>query len=153
MFNSTAGSNYDLTAAFDRQNPAPSRGFYESRHNITASMLFREQFFGEYDTSLGFTFVARAGRPYSLTWTGGSVFGDSVSGKNNALLYVPTGITDPNLAPTSNAAAVQLLVDYGNATPCARRYAGRTPAQIAADNQINVSSSVWRIKVGISWRF
>ena len=47
MFNSTAGSNYDLTAAFDRQNPAASRGFFESRHNITAAMLFREQFFGE----------------------------------------------------------------------------------------------------------
>lgn len=238
MYNSTAGSNYDLTAAFDRQNPAASRGFFESRHNITASMLFREQFFGDYDTSLGFTFVARSGRPYSLTWTGGSVFNDSVSGTNNALLYVPTGISDPNLAPTSNAAAVQQLVDYVNATPCARRYAGRTiarntctndwyydldltfsqelpgpgrligmrdtirlfvtfdnflnlldeswniqrrrnfsglqtvatvgsidaqgryvvtagrtPAQIASDNLINVSSSVWRVKVGISWRF
>ncbi len=238
MFNSTAGSNYDLTAAFDRQNPAASRGFYESRHNITASMLFREQFFGEYDTSLGFTFVARAGRPYSLTWTGGSVFGDSVSGTNNALIYVPTGIGDPNLAPTSNAAAVQQLVDFVSNTPCASRYAGRTiprntcsndwyydldltfsqelpgpgrligmndtirlfatfdnflnfldeswniqrrrnfsglqnvatvgsidaqgryvvtagrtQAQIDSDNLINVSSSVWRLKVGISWRF
>ena len=201
-------------------------------------MLFRERFFGEYDTSLGFTFVARSGRPYSLTWTGGSVFNDSVSGTNNALIYVPTGITDPNLAPTSNAAAVQQLVDYVNATPCARRYAGRTivrnsctndwyydldltfsqelpgpgrlvgmndtirlfvtfdnflnflndewnvqrrrnfsglqnvatlgsidaqgryvvtagrtQAQIDSDNLINVSSSVWRVKVGISWRF
>jgi len=238
MFNSTAGSNYDLTAAFDRQNPAASRGFYESRHNITASMLFREQFFGEYDTSLGFTFVARAGRPYSLTWTGGSVFNDDASGTNNALLYVPTGVNDPNIAPTSNAAAVQQLVEFVNATPCARRYAGttiprntcrndwyydldltfsqelpgpgrligmndtirlfatfdnflnflddswnvqrrrnfsglqtvatvgsidaqgryvvtaaRTPAQIQLDNAINTSSSVWRVKVGISWRF
>ena len=103
MYNSTAGSNYDLTAAADRQNPAASRGFFESRHNFTASMLLREQFFGEYDTSLGFTFIARSGRPYSLTWTGGSVFNDSVSGTNNALLYVPTGVGDPNLAPNSNA--------------------------------------------------
>ncbi|MGE3395629.1 MAG: carboxypeptidase regulatory-like domain-containing protein [Sphingomonas sp.] len=238
MYNSTAGSNYDLTAAFDRQNPAASRGFFESRHNITFSALFRERFFGEYDTSLGFTFVARSGRPYSLTWTGGSVFNDSASGNNNALLYVPTGVNDPAIAPTSNAAAVQQLVDYVNATPCARRYAGqtiprntctndwyydldltfsqelpgpgrligmndtirlfatfdnflnflddswnvqrrrnfaglqnvatlgsidaqgryvvtagRTQAQIDSDNTINVSSSVWRVKVGISWRF
>ena len=31
--------------------------------------------------------------------------------------------------------------------------AGRTQAQIDSDNLINVSSSVWRVKVGISWRF
>ena len=37
MYNSTAGSNYDLTAAFDRQNPTASRGFYGSRHNISLS--------------------------------------------------------------------------------------------------------------------
>ena len=58
-----------------------------------------------------------SGRPYSLTLTGGSIFNDSASGTNNALVYVPTGISDPNLAPTSNAAAVQQLVDFVNATP------------------------------------
>ena len=51
MFNSTAGSNYDLTAAADRQNPPSSRGFYESRHNITFAATFREQFFEELDTT------------------------------------------------------------------------------------------------------
>lgn len=126
MFNSTAGSNYDLTAAFDRNNPGPSRGFYESRHNITFSTVFREQFFGENDTTLGITFVARAGRPYSLTFTGGGVFNDSVSGNDNALAYIPTGANDPNLSPTSNAAAVASLVDFVNGLSCARKYAGTT---------------------------
>ena len=63
MFNSTAGSNYDQTAAFDRQNPSESRGFYGSKHNFTFSGNFREKFFGDLSTSLGFTFVARSGRP------------------------------------------------------------------------------------------
>src|SRR6185369_2762476 len=37
MYNSTAGSNFNATAVFDRQNPDPSRAFYETRHNITFS--------------------------------------------------------------------------------------------------------------------
>lgn len=243
LYNSTAGSNYDLTAAFDRQNPDASRGFYESRHNIALQTTFTERFFGEYDTRLGFTFIARSGRPYSLTFQGGGVFGDSVSGNDNALVYLPTGINDPNISPTSNAAAVQGLVDFANGLSCARRYIGRTiprntctndwyydldlsfsqelpgplsafgvaddsirlyatfdnflnflndswnvqrrrnfsglqevvgtsgvdaqgryiitpltggvttQANYDADNQINVSSSVWRLKVGVSYRF
>lgn len=238
LYNSTAGSNYDLTAAFDRNNPAASRGFYESRHNITFSALFREQFFGDYDTRLGITFVARAGRPYSLTFTGGGVFNDTASGNNNALLYIPTGVGDPNISPTSNAAAVQQLVDFASGLKCARPYIGQSiprntctndwyydldltfsqelpgPGRLFGvrdsirvfamfdnflnflddtwniqrrrnfsglqdvatlsgidaqgryiitgfngltrfenDNQINVSSSVWRVKVGVSYRF
>ncbi|MGQ0590070.1 MAG: TonB-dependent receptor [Sphingosinicella sp.] len=126
LFNSTAGSNYDLTAAFDRQNPDASRGFYESRHNITFSTSFREQFFEDLDTRLNITFVARSGRPYSLTFGGGGVFNDSASGNNNALLYIPTGPTDPNISPTSNAAAVTDLVAFANSLGCARDYIGRS---------------------------
>src|SRR4029450_12399885 len=89
MFRSTAGSNYDATAAFDRQNPDASRGFYGSKHNITFSGNFREEFLKDLGTSLGFSFVARSGRPYSLTVTRGGVFNDSVSGTENALVYAP----------------------------------------------------------------
>src|SRR3546814_11315863 len=67
LYNSTAGSNYDQTAAFDRQNPNVSRGFFESRHNFTLSTTFREEFFKDLSTSFGFTFVALSGRPLSLT--------------------------------------------------------------------------------------
>jgi hypothetical protein len=243
LFNSTAGSNYDLTAAFDRQNPGPSRGFYESRHNFTLATTFTEEFFTDFETRFGFTFIARSGRPYSLTFAGGSVFGDSVSGTDNALVYLPTGTTDPNISPTSTMTAVQQLVDFANGLSCARQYIGRTiprntcvndwyydldlsfsqelpgplsafgvaddsirlyatfdnflnflndgwnvqrrrnfsglqevvgtsgvdaqgryiitalpggvttQANYDADNQINVSSSVWRLKVGVSYRF
>ncbi len=236
---STAGSNYDLTAAFDRQNPAASRSFYNSRHNISLSTSFREEFFEGLSTRLGFTFVARSGRPYSLTFGGGSVFNDSVSGTENALVYLPTGATDPNVAPTSNMTAVTDLANFASTLGCAREYIGRTidrntcsndwyydldlslsqelpgpgrlfgrdgdtfrlyatmdnflnflnrdwniqrrrdfagrqdiaslsgvdaagryiitgfngAADFAADNTINVSSSVWRLKVGISYNF
>lgn len=134
LYNSTAGSNYDLTAAFDRQNPEASRGFYESRHNITFSANLAEQFIPEYDTNFGFTFVARSGRPYSLTFSGGGVFGDSVSGNDNALVYVPTGPNDPNVSPGSNPAAVQQLADFLGNLNCAQGFAGRTIARNTCTN-------------------
>jgi hypothetical protein len=129
LFNSTAGSNYDLTAAFDRQNPDASRGFYESRHNITARMTFTEQFINDLDTRFGFTFVGRSGRPFSLTFAGGGVFNDDVSGSDNALVYVPaagTAAGDSNISPLSNPAAVQQLFDLTQSLNCARSFAGRT---------------------------
>ncbi len=99
---STATSSYDVTAAFDRQNPAVSTSNYETRHNITAAVNFREEFFGDYQTSLGIFFRAREGRPYSLTFDGGGVFNDSSSGNDNALLYIPSGVGDANLTDFSN---------------------------------------------------
>ena len=138
MFNSTAGSNYDLTAASDRQNPDVTRGFYGSRHNFTFAANFSEEFFSDLETRFGFTFVARSGRPYSLTFGGGGVFNDSASGNANALLYIPTGPNDPNIAPPifdpvtglqiggSNLAQVSALSDFANSLNCARRFVGQT---------------------------
>ncbi|MFU7529283.1 carboxypeptidase regulatory-like domain-containing protein [Qipengyuania sp. ASV99] len=115
---STATSSYDITAAFDRQNPAVSTSNYETRHNITATMSFREEFFEGFDTNLGIFFRARSGLPYSLTFDGGAVFNDSSSGSDNALLYVPSGVSDPNVSPSSDAAAVQSLINYVAASGC-----------------------------------
>jgi Carboxypeptidase regulatory-like domain len=126
MYSSTAGSNYDDVSAFDRQNPAPSRGFFASKHNLTVQTNFKEQFFGEYDTRLGITFIARSGRPYSLTFGGFGTFNDNASGSDNTLVYLPTGITDPNISPTSSATAVQQLVDFANGLDCAKKYIGKS---------------------------
>ncbi len=115
---SAATSNFDVTAAFDRQNPATSTSNFETKHNITFATNFTERFFGDYKTKLGFFFSARSGRPYSLTFDGGSVFNDRSSGTDNALLYVPSGITDPNVSPLSDGAAVTSLINYVNASGC-----------------------------------
>ncbi len=109
---STATSSYDVSAAFDRQNPAVSTSNFETRHNITASAFFREEFFQDYDTTLGIFFRARSGRPYSLTFDGGGVFNDSSSGSDNALLYIPANTMDPNVSPLSDPGAIRALIDY-----------------------------------------
>jgi hypothetical protein len=86
------------------------------------------------------TFIARSGRPYSLTFTGSGVFNDSASGSDNALVYIPTGPNDPNIAPigtgtaNSNAAAVDAIVAWANTEPCARSFIGRTITRNSCDN-------------------
>jgi len=141
MYNSTAGSNYDISAAFDRQDPAESPGFYRSKHNFSFNTSFAETFFGDdLESRLGITFVARSGRPYSLTFTGSSVFNDNASGSDNALVYIPTGPADPNIAPVgagtanSDLAAVNAFVAWANSEPCAKKYIGRTVPRNSCDN-------------------
>ncbi len=126
MYSSTAGSNYDLSAAFDRQNPDASRGFFSSKHNITAAVRFNETFIDDLSTRLGVSFVARSGRPYSLTFGGGGVFNDAASGNDNALVYLPTGAGDPNVSPLSNAAAVDALAAFAGSLNCAKDFLGQT---------------------------
>lgn len=123
---STATSSYDIVAAFDRQNPEIATSEYETRHNISLALNFRERFLGDYATSFGFVYIGRSGRPYSLTFAGGGVFNDSASGTDNALLYIPNGIDDPNVSPESDPAAVAALVDYTSNLDCARKYRGRS---------------------------
>jgi hypothetical protein len=127
MYNSTAGSNYGQTAAFDRQNPASSPGFYQSKHNITFGANFRNEFFSDLGTSFGWTFIARSGRPYSLTFTGNNVFNSNNGGlstQDGALAYIPSGASDPNISPSSTTAAVNQLVAFVDTVPCAAKYKG-----------------------------
>ena len=139
MYNSTAGSNFNATAVFDRQDPGPSRAFYETRNNITFSGNLREKFFGDLATSIGWTFVARSGRPYSLTFSdAGNGFrlfnaGQSSSGNGN-LVYLPSSTTDPMISPSSNMTAVQSLIDFANTLNCAKKYVGHTIARNTCSN-------------------
>ncbi len=144
MFNSTAGSNYDRTAAFDRQAPLVSRGFYESRHNLVVRTSFREEFFDDLSTRLGISFVARSGRPYSLTFTGGGVFNDSTSGNDNVLAYIPSGVDDPNISDLSDMDAVRDFASYASGLDCAKDYLGQSIAR-------NTCTNDWYYDVDLSF--
>ncbi|SFO82755.1 TonB-dependent receptor [Qipengyuania nanhaisediminis] len=135
MYNSTAGSNYDRTAAFDRQAPAESRGFFASKHNITARTSFREEFFDDLTTRLGVTFVARSGRPYSITFSGSGDFNDSTSGNDNVLAYIPSGISDPNVSPLSDADAVAEFNEWALSQDCVADYVGSSIARNTCENE------------------
>ncbi len=126
---STATSSYDESGEFDRNNPDVGTSNYETRHRFSFAVNFREQFMEDYATQLGLFFSAQSGRPYTLTFDGSGVFMDSASGSDNARLYIPTGINDPNLAPTSDPAAVAALIGYLNGISCDDGYEGRTIAR------------------------
>ena len=102
-----------------------TRGFFESRHNLTFSGNLREKLFGDYASSVGFTFVARSGRPYSLTFNASDAFGTR-TGSDNALLYIPSGVDDPNISPESDMEQVGQLIEFVNRLDCAKGYGGRT---------------------------
>ena len=124
--------------------PAASRGFFSSKHNISTRLAFREEFFEDLSTRFAISFIARSGRPYSLTFSGGSVFNDSVSGTENALAYLPTGISDPNISPSSNMTAVQNLADFVSGLSCATKYVGQTIAR-------NTCSNDWYFDMDLSF--
>lgn len=141
---STATSSYDITAAFDRQNSTPATSEYESRHNFTLAMNFKEELFDDYATQFGFVFIARSGRPFSYTFDNGAVFNDSASGNDNALLYVPTGPTDPNVVyqnttsggvVTQTAAQAAAGLDaYISGDKCLSKYRGQSIVRNACRN-------------------
>ncbi|WP_394729990.1 carboxypeptidase regulatory-like domain-containing protein [Altererythrobacter sp. GH1-8] len=114
---STASSNFGKSATFDVLDPAVSPSNYQTRHVATFAANLREEFFGDYGTELGLVFVARSGRPYSLTFDG-APFTELSSSRDQQLLYVPSGVNDPNVSPLSDAASVQSLIDYVAASGC-----------------------------------
>lgn len=136
----TATSSFDIVASFDRQDNAVARSEFETRHNFTFAMNFREQFIEDFDTQFGFVFVARSGRPFSATFDNGGIFNDAASGVDNALLYVPTGPTDPNVVyvnQTQTINGVTTIIQtaaeaaagfdaYINDNPCIARFRGQS---------------------------
>ncbi len=108
---STATSTIDNFPAFNRQSPAISQSGFETRHNFTFTVSAREEFFEGYNTRIGMFFRASEGRPYSLVFDDGRPFFDDASTREqNALLYIPTGLNDPNLSPESDADSVAALL-------------------------------------------
>ena len=133
---STATSSYDVTAAFDRQAPAVSTSNYETRHKFSAAFSVREELFEGYRTGFGINFRAQSGNPYSITFAGGGVFNDSSSGNNNALLYIPADVNDPNVVyrdtvvrgnVVQTAAETRDLLDaYIDENDCIAEYRGQS---------------------------
>jgi len=143
---STATSSFDIVASFDRQNSAVATAEFQTRHNISMGLNFKEKFFGDNNTSFGFVFVARSGRPYSIVQDNvtSSVFNDSASGDFNSLLYIPTGINDPNVvyangrnpdgSVQSGADAAAALDSYINANKCIAKYRGQSIPRNTCNN-------------------
>ena len=96
---SVSTSNYrSVSTAYLNHMPLETSNF-ETKHNITASFSYGEEFFKDLETKFSFFFQARSGQPFSLTFNNTGAFGDTSSGggSQRSLLYIPTGPTDPNV--------------------------------------------------------
>jgi hypothetical protein len=88
-------SNFRNLAAADIGAFPLATSNYEIAHNATFNLTWREEFLPDMISSFGFFFSARSGQPYSLTFRNGAFF--ESGGTQRALLYIPTGPTDPNV--------------------------------------------------------
>lgn len=113
MTSSVAFSNFANFTTFDPVNPQLGTSDYVVPHRFTFNLNFRKEFFGEYATKASLFATANEGSPYSYTIGSNTAF-DPQFGNTRELAYIPTGINDPVIAPTSNAAAVAALVAFVN---------------------------------------
>ncbi|MEX1251746.1 MAG: carboxypeptidase regulatory-like domain-containing protein [Hyphomonas sp.] len=113
MTSSVAFSNWSNVQTFDPVNMDLGNSNYVIPHRFTFNLNFRKEFFGNYATKASLFATANEGAPYSYTIGSTNAF---TVGNNSArnLAYIPDGISDPVIAPSSNAAAVQSLVNFIN---------------------------------------
>lgn len=95
MTSSVAYSNYNNIAYSDIENPGVARSNYEIPHRFTFRATYKTEMFSGLDSKFSVFASANKGRPFSYTMSGGA-FGDT-NGNRRQLLYVPTGLTDPNV--------------------------------------------------------
>ena len=94
MTSSVAYSNYTNLATADRENPGIATSNYEIPHRFTFRGTYTAEWLAGYDTTFSVFASANKGRPYSFTMA--APVGDITGSRS--LLYVPTGIDDPNVA-------------------------------------------------------
>lgn len=101
MTSSVAFSNYANLATADPENPGLATTNYQIQHRFTLKLDYGVEFFNGYETRFTVFGSANEGRPYSYVFDGEdrgeAIFGDSVGFVDRHLLYVPTGLDDPNV--------------------------------------------------------
>lgn len=161
-FSATAGSQANNTAVFDFLNRPLATSGFERRHNVTAALRIAQEFVEDYESRFNFFFSARSGQPFSLTFDG-APFAPTV-GSDNSLLYIPTGLSDPNVVfnfnanATTNQAIAQQYLDF-LAQNGADRFAGGTAPRNAflndwfLDLDFRFSQDLWTPVKGIGAEF
>ncbi|MEO3880033.1 TonB-dependent receptor [Rheinheimera fenheensis] len=99
MTSSVAGSNFGNYARSDLNNPMPATSNYETPHRYTFRLTYNHDFFDGYTTTFSLLGSHNKGRPFSYTFAD-RFAGDTSSGRQ--LVYVPTGLDDPNVVFTDS---------------------------------------------------
>jgi hypothetical protein len=95
MTSSVAGSNFDNTALVDINNPIGATSNYVVPHRLTLRASYGAEIFGNNMTRFTVYGFSQEGQPQSYVMGSGDLEGDGFFGRH--LLYVPTGLADPNV--------------------------------------------------------
>lgn len=142
MGSSVAFSNYGNVAVDDPENPGVATSNYEIPDRFTLKLDYKHAFFGDNDTKLAIFSSYNEGRPFSYTFTSAfnGTVGDSNTSTQRQLLYMPTGIDDPNVLfadPSAWASFFEFAESQG-----LDEYAGGTVPR-------NAFNSDWWLKVDL----
>lgn len=112
MTSSTAGSNFGNVARSNPNNLGLATSNYETKHRFTAFVNYGTEFFADYETRMSVFATLSSGRPFSYTFGRNRIF-ESFGDTSNQLLYVPTGVDDPNVnfAPGFDTAGFFRFID------------------------------------------
>lgn len=100
MTSSVAGSNFDNLALNDINNPKPGTSNYEVPHRFTFRATWGHEFWDDLETRVSLFGYHKEGQPQSYVMGSNDLEGDGFFGRH--LLYVPTGLDDPNVVFDSN---------------------------------------------------
>jgi len=115
MTSSTAGSNYDIMALSDVNNPGPRNSNWAVPHRYTLRLDYAKNFFGDNETRFILMGYVNKGQPQTYTMgnsrtnsipaNGPLVWGlEGDASLRRQLLYIPDGPSDPNVVFTWNQA-------------------------------------------------
>lgn len=109
MTSSIASSNYRNLAVFDIADPGVATSNYEIPHRFTLKLAYEHAFFGDFNSRATVFASRNQGQPFSYTFTNYDANGDGKTDTyfsravgdtyddSRHLLYMPTGINDPNV--------------------------------------------------------
>jgi hypothetical protein len=117
MTSAVAGSNFDNLALIDLNNPAPGYTNYRVPNRFTLRASYGKNFFWNSETRLTLYGSLAEGQPQSYVMGSQDLEGDGFYGRH--LLYVPTGLDDPNVifADTFDTGAFFAWVDREGLEP------------------------------------
>ncbi|MBB6521617.1 TonB-dependent receptor [Pseudoteredinibacter isoporae] len=97
MTSSVAFSNYVNAASSNPNAPDEATSNYVIPHRFTLKLGYEMELFDGLKTRFNLFGTANEGRPYSYTFNSGFMFGDSTGFISRHLVYIPTGLDDPNV--------------------------------------------------------
>ncbi len=97
MASSVAFSNFTNTAITDLNDPDVATSNFETQHAFTFRLAYETTFISDYQTRFSLFGISSQNRSYSYTFGSNGFLNDPLFDGNRNLLYVPTGVDDPNV--------------------------------------------------------